>query len=62
MNTEALQQYGQVAEAIASVALSHEPSCKCLTCRAAQGDEDSFTEIYMILTERAADAATSDPV
>ncbi len=31
--------------AIASVALSHPKSCNCLTCKAADGDEDAFARL-----------------
>ena len=40
-------------EAIASVALSHPGSCRCLTCRAALGDEDAFAEVFAELEDQS---------
>ncbi len=30
---------------VASVALSHQENCVCLTCKAAAGDESAFTKL-----------------
>jgi len=40
-------------DTIASVALSHPASCKCLTCRAASGDEDAFAEVFARMEDRS---------
>lgn len=32
-------------EAIASVSLSHEPTCTCEICEAAKGDEEAFLRV-----------------
>lgn len=32
-------------EAVASVALTHPEGCKCVICRAAEGDEHAMAEI-----------------
>jgi hypothetical protein len=34
-------------DAIASTALSHPDDCSCLTCKAASGDKEAFTEILI---------------
>lgn len=34
-----------VMEAVASVSLSHDEGCRCLTCRAALGDEEALAQI-----------------
>jgi hypothetical protein len=36
-------------EAVASVALSHEESCRCVVCRAADGDEAALGEALEVL-------------
>jgi hypothetical protein len=36
-------------EAIASVSLSHPQGCRCLTCRAAGGDDTAFAELMLVL-------------
>lgn len=33
-------------EVLASVSLSHDESCGCDTCKAAQGDDDAFGRLY----------------
>lgn len=38
-------------EAIASVSLSHDEGCDCLTCRAAKGDGVAFEELLPLLGE-----------
>ena len=43
-------QIEQIRGAIASVSLSHRLDCPCMTCRAADGDEDAFAEIVAMLT------------
>lgn len=35
-----------IKEAIHSVAMEHPSDCDCLTCRAADGDEEALVEIY----------------
>lgn len=40
-------------EAIASVALSHPVPCRCLTCRAASGDEDAFAEVFARMEDQS---------
>jgi hypothetical protein len=36
----------QFREAIGSVALSHADDCRCLTCRAANGDDEALAELF----------------
>ncbi len=38
-------------EAVASVALAHRQGCKCLACRASQGDQRAFAEVLYRLNE-----------
>jgi hypothetical protein len=38
-----------VMEAIYSVALSHEEGCKCLTCRAAGGDDEAVATVFALI-------------
>ncbi len=40
-----------VMEAVASVSLSHDDGCRCLTCRAALGDERALGQIMAGLAE-----------
>jgi hypothetical protein len=47
----ALLRQQQIREAVASVSLSHPKSCGCRTCRAAQGDEDAFAQLYVEVSE-----------
>jgi hypothetical protein len=42
---EAFTRLYMFREAIASVSLSHEQSCNCDICKAAQGDEEAFARV-----------------
>ena len=48
---EAMLKMMRLEEAMASVALSHPPSCACVTCRAAGGDPRARAEILVMLGE-----------
>jgi hypothetical protein len=48
-----------LVEAVNSVAIEHASSCTCLACRAANGDQDAWTELYLALAERE-DAIRAD--
>lgn len=39
----------QMEEAIHSIALSHPEGCGCVTCRAADGDEDARATVMVML-------------
>jgi hypothetical protein len=41
--------YFTLQEAVASVALSHPERCDCLACRAADGDERAFAEVWLLV-------------
>jgi hypothetical protein len=38
-------------EAAATVALSHQGSCRCVVCEAARGDEDALLEVVAIMAD-----------
>lgn len=46
----ALSRQAMALEAASSVALSHPSSCRCLSCRAADGDEDALARVIEILS------------
>jgi hypothetical protein len=40
-------KFFMLREAIASVAIEHDPRCRCVVCRAADGDQKAFLEIWL---------------
>lgn len=38
-------------EAVNSVALEHDPSCDCIACRAAGGDQDALAQVAATLKQ-----------
>lgn len=49
--TDAIFRTLMYREAIASVSLSHEASCRCLICRAALGDYDAIEQMMVLINE-----------
>jgi hypothetical protein len=49
---EGMMAYFMMKEAVASIAIEHDPGCECVACRAAHGDKEAFLDVWLKLSSQ----------